>query len=63
MNLIYFYLIHVSILSIVTIAIASRPIPILFYANKMDIPAAFTEGEVARELLIETIKDRPWNIL
>ncbi len=45
------------------VAIAARPIPILFYANKMDIPSAFTEGEVTKELQIELIKDRPWNIL
>ncbi len=42
---------------------ASRSIPILFYANKMDVSAACTETEVADALELESIKDRPWNIL
>jgi len=29
----------------------------------MDILGALTEGEVARELQLEIIKDRAWNIL
>ena len=45
------------------IAVSSRPIPILFYANKMDVPGAASEGEVAKEIQLDTIKDRPWNIL
>ena len=45
------------------VAISSRRIPILFYANKMDIPGALSECEVSKEMSLEIIKDRPWNIL
>jgi ADP-ribosylation factor-like protein 6 len=39
-----------------------REIPILFYANKMDLPFAMSEVEVAKELALDEITDRPWYI-
>eukprot|EP00826_Nyctotherus_ovalis_P028373 TRINITY_DN2241_c0_g1_i4.p8 TRINITY_DN2241_c0_g1~~TRINITY_DN2241_c0_g1_i4.p8 ORF type:complete len:175 (+),score=56.46 TRINITY_DN2241_c0_g1_i4:3420-3944(+) len=43
-------------------AIATRTVPILFYANKMDVPGSLTESEVSKEMSLELIKDRSWNI-
>lgn len=34
----------------------------LFYANKMDLGIALNESEVARELQLDDITDRPWHI-
>jgi ADP-ribosylation factor-like protein 6 len=42
--------------------ISKREIPILFFANKMDLPMAMTEQEVAKELSLDKITDRPWHI-
>ena len=40
-----------------------RGVPVLFYANKMDIPGAKTPQELVEELeLTELIADRPFNI-
>ena len=35
---------------IVSVAIKKRNIPILFFANKMDLGQAMTEAEVAKEM-------------
>ena len=48
---------------ILNIAILEKSIPILFFSNKMDLPGAYTESEVAKVLNLDSIKDRPWNIL
>jgi ADP-ribosylation factor-like protein 6 len=41
----------------------STTIPILFYANKMDIPGSFSPHEIVEQLeLDELLADRPWNI-
>lgn len=42
---------------------ALRGVPILFFANKMDIPTAFNQQEIVEALeLEELVCDRPWNI-
>jgi ADP-ribosylation factor-like protein 6 len=43
--------------------IASRKLPILFFANKMDIPKALTAAEVSKILALEKIADRPWRLV
>lgn len=44
------------------IAIKSREVPMLFFANKMDLAMAMTEQEVANSLKLDQITDRPWHI-
>src|SRR5262249_26077522 len=44
-------------------AISSRRIPILFFANKMDLPKALTAGEVSKLIALDAIDDRPWRIV
>jgi signal recognition particle receptor subunit beta len=44
------------------IAIKMREVPILFFANKMDLAMAMTEQEVAKEMGLDIITDRPWHI-
>ena len=39
-----------------------REIPILFYANKMDLNVAMQPAEVCSNLELENIVDRPWHI-
>ena len=54
--------IHVSIslmcLNNFNKAIKKRNVPILFFANKMDLGQAMTEGEVAKEMLLHQLTDR-----
>ncbi|KAL6756444.1 ARF-like small GTPase [Haematococcus lacustris] len=38
-------------------------VPILFLANKKDLPTALTPVELAQALRLEDIKDRPWQIV
>jgi signal recognition particle receptor subunit beta len=44
------------------VAIKKRHLPVLFFANKMDLGIAMNEQEVARELDLQNITDRPWHI-
>ncbi|CDW79607.1 adp-ribosylation factor-like protein 6 [Stylonychia lemnae] len=44
------------------IAIRKREVPILFFANKMDLAMAMNEQEVAKEMQLEQITDRAWHI-
>ena len=44
-------------------ALKEKNIPILFFANKMDLPNACSENEIAFELGLHRINDHPWNIL
>jgi ADP-ribosylation factor-like protein 6 len=37
-------------------------IPILFFANKMDMPSALTPTDVMKMLELERITDKPWHI-
>ncbi|KAG8517048.1 ADP-ribosylation factor-like protein 6, partial [Galemys pyrenaicus] len=45
-----------------TINIKHRRIPILFFANKMDLRDAVTSVKVSQLLCLENIKDKPWHI-
>ena len=38
-------------------------VPILFFANKMDLPQAFSRVECAQILKLEEIRDKPWQII
>lgn len=42
--------------------VASRRIPILFFANKMDVRDALSGVKIAAALGLEGIKDKPWHI-
>ena len=39
-----------------------RNVPILFMANKMDIPDAMSPVECAQALKLDDIKDKPWQV-
>ena len=43
-------------------SLISREVPILFYANKMDLSSAMTPSEVSNELELDLVTDRPWTI-
>ena len=45
------------------VAISGKTIPLLFFANKMDVEMAMDEAEVSRELKLDNITTSPWNIL
>ena len=45
------------------VEIKKKKIPILFYANKMDVANAMTAAEISKELDLSSILTRPWNIL
>jgi ADP-ribosylation factor-like protein 6 len=38
-------------------------VPVLFFANKKDLPTALLPVEIAQALRLEEIKDRPWQIV
>mmetsp|Transcript_26897 Transcript_26897/g.86401 ORF Transcript_26897/g.86401 Transcript_26897/m.86401 type:complete len:183 (+) Transcript_26897:166-714(+) len=38
-------------------------IPILFFANKMDIPTSLSPVDTAQALKLDEIKDKPWQIV
>ena len=40
-----------------------RHVPVLVFANKIDLPNACGPVEVTRELKLDTIVDRPWTIV
>lgn len=42
--------------------IKHRRIPILFFANKMDLREALSSVKVSQLLCLENIKDKPWHI-
>lgn len=43
-------------------AIKKRNVPILFFANKMDLGIAMNEQEVAKEMQLYELTDRAWHI-
>ena len=43
-------------------AVKSRSIPILFFANKMDLRDALSSVKISQELGLDRIHDKPWNI-
>ena len=40
-----------------------RKVPLLFFANKMDLPTALLPPEISVALRLEDLKDRPHNIV
>lgn len=42
--------------------IRSKRIPMLFFANKMDLQDAMSSNKVSQMLCLEAIKDKPWHI-
>lgn len=42
--------------------IQGRKLPVLFFANKMDVPGAMTPEIVAEELELDKVRDKPWHI-
>lgn len=42
--------------------IRTRSLPMLFFANKSDLASCMQEQEVAMEMQLESITDRPWHI-
>ncbi|XP_072301221.1 ADP-ribosylation factor-like protein 6 isoform X4 [Eucyclogobius newberryi] len=42
--------------------IRSRKIPVLFFANKMDLQDAMSSNKVTEALCLESIQDKPWHI-
>jgi ADP-ribosylation factor-like protein 6 len=40
-----------------------RKCPILFFANKKDVPTALPPVDIAKLLCLDDIKDRPWQIV
>ncbi|GIL88366.1 hypothetical protein Vretimale_15047 [Volvox reticuliferus] len=40
-----------------------RKVPVLFFANKKDVPVAMPPVEIAQALGLDNIKDRPWQIV
>ncbi|CAL8266799.1 unnamed protein product [Lota lota] len=42
--------------------IRSRRIPVLFFANKIDLRDAMSSVKVSQLLCLESIKDKPWHI-
>ena len=42
--------------------IRCRKIPVLFFANKMDLQDAMTSVKVSQMLCLENIQDKPWHI-
>eukprot|EP00607_Mallomonas_marina_P007903 CAMPEP_0182423986 /NCGR_PEP_ID=MMETSP1167-20130531/10106_1 /TAXON_ID=2988 /ORGANISM="Mallomonas Sp, Strain CCMP3275" /LENGTH=176 /DNA_ID=CAMNT_0024603425 /DNA_START=147 /DNA_END=674 /DNA_ORIENTATION=- len=42
--------------------IKQSPIPIIFFANKMDVSGAMTPEECMDELQLDRIRDKPWHI-
>ena len=42
--------------------IKKSQLPILFFANKSDIPGSISSVEVVQTLALDAITDRPWHI-
>ncbi|CAG0910685.1 unnamed protein product, partial [Cyprideis torosa] len=42
--------------------IKSRQVPLLFFANKMDLRDALSSVRISQELGLDRIADKPWNI-
>eukprot|EP00128_Syssomonas_multiformis_P002016 Colp12_sorted_trinity150504_noHs@1161 len=43
--------------------IKKKKIPILFFANKMDVPGSISAVDCSHYLALDQIKDRPWHIM
>lgn len=42
--------------------IKDRPIPVLFFANKMDLRESMSSVKVSQALGLDTVKNKPWHI-
>ena len=42
--------------------IRNRQLPMLFFANKSDLPNAHSQQEIAQHMHLGEITDRPWHI-
>ena len=42
--------------------ICSSALPIIFFANKMDVPGALSPVECSQQLELERISERPWHV-
>mmetsp|Transcript_29310 Transcript_29310/g.40509 ORF Transcript_29310/g.40509 Transcript_29310/m.40509 type:complete len:187 (+) Transcript_29310:298-858(+) len=40
-----------------------KKVPLLFFANKMDLPSSLSPVECAQALKLDEIKDKPWQIV
>ena len=40
-----------------------KKVPLLLFANKMDIPGALNSSQVSEQLSLSSIQDRPWTIM
>ena len=44
------------------IEIRNRQLPVLFFANKSDLPNSHSQQEIAAQMRLDQITDRPWHI-
>ncbi|KAJ0070151.1 hypothetical protein NL108_002468, partial [Boleophthalmus pectinirostris] len=42
--------------------ICNKKIPVLFFANKMDLQDAMSSNKITQALSLESIQDKPWHI-
>lgn len=52
----------ISWLTCMIVVVKGSTVPILIFANKMDISGALTAAECSEALDLQLIKDRPWQI-
>lgn len=63
LRILSFIIYHILITSFLSLTdIKHRRIPILFFANKMDVRDAQSSVKVSQLLCLENIKDKPWHI-
>ena len=43
--------------------LSKRPVPILFFANKLDVPKAMAADQISEALELHKLSDRPWTIV
>ena len=43
-------------------SVVGRRVPVLFFANKMDLPSAMEPSDVMLNMGLEHITDKPWHI-
>jgi ADP-ribosylation factor-like protein 6 len=43
-------------------SVATHRVPVLFFANKMDLPSAMEPSDVMLNMALERITDKPWHI-
>ena len=50
------------IINTICIDVESKQIPILFFANKMDVENSLTAVQCSQLLGLDSIKEKPWHI-